>query len=287
MMAAISVMSVSEYMQTSSSILAQVPSDLLRDAQFLLADILQTSASMMLVAADMELTPEQAKRFDAGLAQLKQGKPLAYVVGNQPFWSLNFSVNEHTLIPRPDTEHVVENALALGDELVQQLNEPLHVLDLGTGSGVIGICIKHERPNWQVTATDFSQDALAMAKQNADCNHTDVQFLQGSWFAAVQADSMFHIIVSNPPYIAPDDEHLADLTHEPLSALVAENAGMADIETIVSTAPQYLSEHGWLLIEHGYNQGKQARDCFLANGFKQVATITDYGGNDRLTKGQL
>lgn len=275
------------------SCLDPAQTDLVRDARFLLADILQQPTTFLLSHSDTELTDEQQQTYHQGLAALQAGKPLAYVLGHQPFWSLDFLVNEHTLIPRPDTEHVVEQVLIAGDQYAQQQSmSTLNVLDLGTGSGVIAICVRHERPAWHVTATDYSADALQVAQQNATLNKADIQFYQGSWYEALSKNESkqtkkYHVIVSNPPYIAPDDAHLADLTHEPITALVADNDGMADIETIVLGATQHLHQSGWLLIEHGYNQGEQVRDCFKAHGFTDIHTVRDYGGNERLTVGQL
>lgn len=273
-------------MHTIETLLSSIPKEKMRDAQFLLADILNKPTSYLLTQASTMLLHAQVTQFELGFSKLQQGKPLAYVVGNQPFWSLNFLVNEHTLIPRPDTEHLVEQALNLGDELAQNKQSNVEVLDLGTGSGVIAICLKHERPNWQVTATDYSAEALTVAKENSSRNNTNVTFLQGSWFDVLDENKQFDMIVSNPPYIAPNDEHLADLTDEPITALVAENNGMADIENIVSGAKQHLQDNAWLLIEHGYNQGQLVRDCFLEHGFNDVSTVNDFGGNERLTKGR-
>lgn len=257
-------------------------------ARHLLLAIINQPATFLLTHPEFTLTPAQTTRYQAQLAQLKKGKPLAYVLGNQPFWSLDFLVNEHTLIPRPDTETLVEQALKQGDEFAKQWQvKALHVLDLGTGSGIVGICLKHERPHWQVTATDQSQPALEVAQKNALRNNTAVTFLQGSWYEAVSCDEKFHLIVSNPPYIAPDDEHLAQLTDEPMSALVAENAGMADIAHIIQGAKVQLHSQGWLLLEHGYNQAAAVSQCFEEYGFKQIRTVKDYGGNDRVTMGQI
>ena len=211
---------------------------------------------------DYQLSETELKQFNAGVIQMQQGTPLAYLTGQQAFWSLNFKVNAHTLIPRPDTEILVEQVLAW---IAQQSfdNKNKRLLDLGTGSGCIVISLAHEltSKNWQFVAVDYSQEALEIARYNAMVNHL--------------------------PYIDESDEHLQALKAEPMSALSSPNKGLADIEHIVQHAPNYLRNSGLLAVEHGYDQGFAVRSMFLARGFKSVATVQDYGGNDRVTLGQL
>lgn len=271
--------------QLMSSQVNSLDADLARDARFLLADILKKTTTFFVTNSDFEPSPKQLERFENGLNQLKNGTPLAYVLGSQPFWLLDFAVNEHTLIPRADTQVLVERALKVGDVLEGSCGKNLSVLDLGTGSGIIAICLKHERAHWRLTATDFSFEALKVARQNAAHNQTDVRFLQGSWFEPTNQAEKFHLIASNPPYIADDDAHLAELTFEPNSALVAADNGLADIAHIAQHAPMHLHDAGWLLVEHGYTQGAAVRNIFTKNGFADVATIKDYGGNERVTLG--
>lgn len=254
-----------------------------RECAWLLAHIMGINHLTLKYKPEQLLTPEQLGVFLTKIEQLKQGEPLAYVIGEQEFWSLNLKVTPATLIPRPDTEVLVEQALALIDS-----KHNLSVLDLGTGSGAIALSIAKERPNTAVIATDFSVDALKVAKQNAVfSNINNVQFMQGSWYDALPAQQRFDVIVSNPPYIDEHDQHLADLTHEPISALTAKNNGLADLEVIIAQSPQWLKTKGWLLVEHGYDQAQVVQQLFAQAGFSDVKTVKDYGGNDRVTMGKF
>ena len=253
--------------------------------------VIDKPAIALMMDEDYQLTDREMAQFNAGVVKMQQGIPLAYLTGQQEFWSLTFTVNEHTLIPRPDTEVLVEQVL---DWINAQ---PIHnsyrrLLDLGTGSGCIAISLAHElkHANWQVVAVDLSSEALKVAQHNAVSNNVaDVEFIQSSWYQALPIcdEPQFDIIVSNPPYIDEEDEHLAHLKAEPISALSAPNYGMADIEHIVSYATTYLCAGGLLAIEHGHDQGDAVRQLFLDNGFKSVHTVKDYGGNDRVTLGQV
>ena len=266
----------------------QLPSFWLTD--WLLYVIDQPAIALM-TDEDYQLTDSELAQFNAGVVKMQQGIPLAYLTGQQEFWSMSFSVNEYTLIPRPDTEVLVEQVL---DWINAQ---PIHnshkrLLDLGTGSGCIAISLAHElkRANWQVVAVDLSSEALKVAQHNAVSNNVaNVEFIQSSWYQALHIcdEQLFDIIVSNPPYIDEADEHLAGLTAEPISALSAPNQGLADIEHIVSHATTYLCTGGLLAIEHGHDQGDAVRKLFLDSGFESVHTIKDYGGNDRVTLGQV
>ncbi|MBH0006022.1 peptide chain release factor N(5)-glutamine methyltransferase [Psychrobacter sp. SWN149] len=252
--------------------------------------VIDKPAIALMMDEDYQLTDREMSQFNAGVVKMQQGIPLAYLTGQQEFWSLNFSVNEHTLIPRPDTEVLVEQVL---DWINAQ---PIHnshkrLLDLGTGSGCIAISLAHElkHANWQVVAVDLSSEALKVAQHNAVSNNVaNVEFIQSSWYQALPIcdEPQFDIIVSNPPYIDEADAHLAHLTAEPISALSAPNYGLADIEHIVSYATTYLCAGGLLAIEHGHDQGGAVRQLFLDNGFESVHTVKDYGGNDRVTLGQ-
>ena len=240
---------------------------------------------------DYQLTDNEVARFNDGVVKMQQGIPLAYLTGQQEFWSLNFRVNEHTLVPRPDTEVLVEQVLNWINAKTAQLSNK-RLLDLGTGSGCIAISLAHElkHANWQVVAVDLSSEALEVAQHNAVSNNVaNVEFVQSSWYQALPTNDEHHfdIIVSNPPYIDETDEHLAGLTAEPISALSALNQGMADIEHIVQHATTYLYTGGLLAIEHGYDQGDAVRKLFLDSGFESVHTVKDYGGNDRVTLGQV
>jgi len=269
-----------------------------------LLHILQKSPSFLITDGDYQLTDAEQAQFNTGIAKMQAGKPLAYLTGKQAFWSLEFEVNEHTLIPRPDTEILVEQVL---DWITQHKNslsvlndEPIvasyQLLDLGTGSGCIAISLAHELATiypkqWQVTALDFSTEALAVAKRNAQLNAVNnIQFLHSDWFSVLNGSEtterpLFDVIVSNPPYIIDNDQHLDKLKAEPLSALVAPDNGLGDIKLIAEQARDYLVRGGLLAVEHGYDQGELVRQMFTDFGYDQVKTLKDYGGNDRVTWG--
>ncbi|MBF4489389.1 peptide chain release factor N(5)-glutamine methyltransferase [Psychrobacter sp. N25K4-3-2] len=253
--------------------------------------VIDKPAIALMTDEDYQLTDSELAQFNAGVVKMKQGTPLAYLTGHKEFWSLNFTVNEHTLIPRPDTEVLVEQVLNwINAQPTHNSNKRL--LDLGTGSGCIAISLAHElkQANWKVVAVDLSQEALKVAKHNAVINGVaDIKFVQSSWYQALPIcdQPQFDIIVSNPPYIDEEDEHLAGLKAEPISALSAPNQGLADIEHIVQQATKYLRTGGLLAIEHGYDQGDAVRQLFLNSNFESVDTVKDYGGNDRVTLGQV
>ena len=266
--------------------------------------VLNKPAISLIMDDSYRLTEAEFEQFNTGVSKMQQGTPLAYLTGQQEFWSLNFKVNEHTLIPRPDTEVLVEQVLHWIkakdklDALTAQLNDNTNkrLLDLGTGSGCIAISLAHElskaniQDRWHVVAVDFSVEALKVANDNAKQNKIEnIEFVQSSWYSELSNDStkMFDLIVSNPPYIDETDEHLARLKSEPISALSAADCGLADIKYIVQHAPQYLRTGGLLAIEHGFDQGAAVRQLMSARGFAAVNTIQDFGGNDRITLAQL
>lgn len=264
-----------------------------------LLHIIDKPALFLITDDNYQLSEAEFERFNSGVKKMQQGTPLAYLTGQQAFWSLDFMVNEHTLIPRPDTEVLVEQVLNwIKAQPTAQINGHTNngasqrLLDLGTGSGCIAISLAHElkQANWQVAAVDFSAEALQVAHHNALANQVDnIEFVQSSWYENLPTDSehLFDVIVSNPPYIDEADAHLQRLQAEPISALSAPNHGLADIEHIVQQAPHYLRSGGLLAIEHGFDQGSAVHDLFVANGFVTVQVIQDFGGNDRVTFGQL
>ena len=264
--------------------------------------VIEQPSSFLITDENYQLTDSELAQFHAGVTKMQQGTPLAYLTGQQEFWSLNFKVNQHTLIPRPDTEILIEQVLTWINsqpKSVDNNKKPKRLLDLGTGSGCIAISLAHElkqscqnssTESWQVVAVDLSLEALKVAKHNAMVNElADIEFIQSSWYDALptQDEPLFDVIVSNPPYIDEEDEHLARLVAEPISALSAPNHGLADIEHIVQQAPQHLNVGGLLAIEHGFDQGLAVRQLFLDNRFDSVHTVQDFGGNDRVTLGQL
>lgn len=253
-----------------------------QENMWLLADILKCTVADLKWHNQKELSAEQQQLYLKGLQRIADGEPLAYITGTQPFWSLDLIVTPETLVPRPDTEVLVEQVLGLA------LSTQAKILDLGTGSGAIVLSLASERQDWQLWATDIAQSSLDIAQQNAEKHHIqNVTFQCGCWFEALPAGILFDVIVSNPPYIAKDDPHMPALTKEPLRALVAEDNGLADLAHIIHNAPNWLAKGGYLLLEHGYQQAQAVQQLLLQAGFEQVKTIKDYAGNDRVSMGIL
>ncbi|MEG5548143.1 peptide chain release factor N(5)-glutamine methyltransferase [Enterobacter wuhouensis] len=253
-----------------------------RDAEILLEYVTGKARTYLLAFGETELTAEQQAQLDALLLRRKTGEPVAHLVGEREFWSLPLYVSAATLIPRPDTECLVEQALR------RLPDAGCSILDLGTGTGAIALALASERPDCTVTAVDVMPDAVALAQRNVErLGLRNVTVLQSSWFTALE-NRAFTMIVSNPPYIDEDDPHLAqgDVRFEPLTALVAANAGLADLDHIVTTSRVHLLPGGWLLVEHGWTQGDAVRALFTKAGYAAVETCRDYGGNERLTLGQ-
>ncbi len=249
------------------------------DAELLLAHLLDKPRSYFFTWPEIELDEQQCRDFQYLIEKRKNGTPVAHLTGEREFWTLKLKVNNSTLIPRPDTELLVELALA------QDLQEESLVIDLGTGTGAIALALATERPDWQVIAVEKNPEAISLAKENTLINKIkNVRILEGSWFAPLshlKAD----MIVSNPPYIQTDDKHLfeGDVRFEPLSALTAGRDGLNDIRLIARESINYLKPGGFLLLEHGYNQGKAVRDCVESSGFQHAKTYEDLSGQDRVT----
>jgi release factor glutamine methyltransferase len=255
------------------------------DAQMLLLHVLQkpTNDRAWLMSHDAdELTMAQQQVLESLVQRRIKGEPVAYIVGHKEFFGLNLAVTSDVLVPRPDTEVAVEWAL----EIIPT-TQASTVLDLGTGSGAIGLAIKANRANSTVTLLDASQASLAVASSNAVSLGLAVHTLQSNWFQNVPNNERFDLIVSNPPYIADGDAHLAALKHEPLMALTSGVDGLDAIRRIVQDAPRYLKRGGWLLLEHGYDQAVAVRALLLAQGFKQVNSRLDLNGIERCTGGAL
>lgn len=253
------------------------------DLELLLARVLDQSRSYLYTWPERTLNQNQLERFETLLARRKAGEPVAHLLGEKEFWSLTLQVNDSTLIPRPETERLVETALELLG------TEPRHVLDLGTGTGAIALALASERPAWRILAVDESPAAVQLAIENCRrLGFRNVEVTRSHWFGNVGPEA-FDLIVANPPYIAEDDPHLkeGDLRFEPASVLVARDKGLGDIRHIVSDARQHLYSGGWLLIEHGFEQGEAVRQLFTAAGYAQVETRQDLAGRDRLTLGRI
>lgn len=254
------------------------------DAELLLAAALGKPRSFLHTWPERIVSSEAALTFASHLQRRRTGEPVAYILGQQGFWKLDLDVAPHTLIPRPETEMLVEAAL----ELVPGF-APTRVLDLGTGTGAIALALASERPVWQVTAVDRVLEAVALAEHNRQRLHLDnATVLSSHWFSSLEGQR-FDLIISNPPYIAAEDPHLAagDVRFEPSSALVAGADGLDDIRMIVAQAPTYLNGEGWLLLEHGYDQGAAVRDLLSSHGFEKIQTRRDLGDHERITFGRL
>ena len=254
------------------------------DAQVLLSHVLQCNSAHLAAWPEKELSEEQESNYLLLVEQRLLGIPVAHLTGSREFWSLNFSVDNSTLIPRPETETLVEFILEKFSD-----KENLKLLDMGTGTGAIALSIANEKPDWVIIASDVSEKALALAAQNSNEHQTaNVTFIQSDWFNDIEQND-FDIIVSNPPYIASDDPHLlqGDVRFEPESALSSGETGMDDIEHICSHAKSYLLNNGWLIVEHGYNQKQQVAECFTRNGFTEITQQQDLSGHTRMTAGKI
>ena len=263
-----------ELMSTSES--AQL------DAEVCLQHCLNKNRTYLYTWPDKTLDQTQWQQFSQMIAKRKTGVPVAHIIGEREFWSLPFLVNDTTLIPRPDTEILVETALNL------PLPDNAKVLDLGTGTGAIALSLAHEKPSWQVTAVDKVEDAVKLAKLNRDnLTLSNVEILQSDWFSSIE-HQQFDLIVSNPPYIDEQDHHLnqGDVRFEPQSALTAADHGFADLYFIAEQSKQYLKPNGYLLMEHGYQQGIELRTKLTELGYLNVGTVRDFGSNERCTLGQ-
>jgi release factor glutamine methyltransferase len=253
------------------------------DAQVLLTHVLHCNTAHLLAWPEKELDPEQTVRYQSLVKQRQIGKPVAHLTGLREFWSLDFFVNDSTLIPRPETETLVEFVL---NKFTNK--QSLKLIDMGTGTGAIAISIATEKPGWKITASDVSTEALKLAKKNSEHhNLSNVTFVQSSWFENIKKAD-FDIIISNPPYIAENDPHLqqGDVRFEPQRALTSGKAGMDDINHLCQHAKDHLTADGWLIVEHGYNQEKPVSDCFIEQGFTQIEQSTDLLGHTRMTAGK-
>jgi len=253
------------------------------DAEVLLCMVLDKERSYLRAWPDKELQPERTALFWTLIQERQKGIPIAYITGNREFWSRDFHVTPDVLIPRPDTELLIELSLKL-----IPADKPVNIIDLGTGSGIIAITLAAERPHAHVSATDFSLAALRIAQLNANKHHTDnIQFYQSNWLANVP-DAKFNLIVSNPPYIAEDDNHLkqGDIRFEPQTALCAGEQGLSDIKIIADTARNRLKPGGYLIVEHGYDQQHPVQTIFKDFHYDNVQTVTDLSGQPRVTYGQ-
>ncbi|MGN1392437.1 MAG: peptide chain release factor N(5)-glutamine methyltransferase [Succinivibrionaceae bacterium] len=256
------------------------------EAYYLVSYALNKDKAFILTYPEYDVIDEDVVKVRELVKQRLLGIPIAYITGYREFWSMNLKVTKDTLIPRSDTETVVEQALLKADLLSVKANK-LNILDLGTGSGAIALALKKELPEANITAVDYSEGALEVAKENARNLNLDVDFVKSDWYSALKEHHQFHIIVSNPPYISEDDPHLTmgDLRFEPKTALVAPMQGMLDLLNIISSAEKYLANGGYLILEHGYNQASNVRSLLFSAEYTKVETVKDLGYNDRVTLG--
>ena len=263
------------------------------DALVLLQHATGKSRTQILAFDDTEIDEKVRLKLTALLDRRLKGEPIAYILGEKEFWSLPLNVSKGTLIPRPDTEILVEKALQIALEKLQENPPHFRILDLGTGTGAIALALASElssicqkrQISLEIIGVDLMPDVVELAQSNAERNKLNVQFLQSRWFENITGQ--FDLIVSNPPYIDAQDEHLrqGDVRFEPLSALVANDAGYADLRHIIELAPSYLNSNGVLLLEHGWQQGEKVRSIFQENHWEMVETVRDYGDNERVTLG--
>ncbi len=275
-------MKVQQALQSAVKTLTDTSPSANLDAQILLSYILNCNRAHLIAWPEKELSLQQIDNFQKLITQRQHGSPVAHLTGQREFWSLNFKVNNSTLIPRPETETLIEFILEKFGE-----KKTLTLLDIGTGTGAIAITLANEKPDWRITATDISAAAIALAKENsAMLNTENIALLQSDWFTNIPQQT-FDIIVSNPPYISTNDPHLTkgDVRFEPKSALTSGKTGMDDIEHLCSQAKNYLAKDGWLIIEHGYNQKTATAECFTRNDYKNISQQNDLAGHCRMTAG--
>ena len=250
------------------------------EAELLLSHVLEKDRSYFYTWPDQSVTESQQQHFEQLLQQRLQGQAIAYILGQQAFWTLNLNVTKDTLIPRPETELLIETALDYYNP-----NDTLSILDLGTGTGAIALAIASEFTHSQILAVDISAAALKVAKYNAIQHRLDnVQFLQSDWFTNIPPQP-FDLILSNPPYIARDDPHLnqGDVRHEPRAALQSGMDGFMDIQHIIQHSPRYLKPQGWLMFEHGYQQAEKSRHALTQANFENIHSLRDLAGHERIS----
>lgn len=272
-------MTIEQWLVTATDTI--VADDPVAVAEILLAERLGKNRAFVSAFPETVISKSQQKQLNQDLTRLASGYPLAYLLGKKGFWDMELHVSEATLIPRADTETLIEVAQTLFPA-----DTTAHIADLGTGSGAIAIALSRVFAQSTVTATDISKSALDIAQLNAaNWQIAPIYFKQTEWLAGF-ADNAFDLIASNPPYIAENDGHLSALKYEPRIALTAEKNGLADIETIVLQAQTALTSSGWLLLEHGYDQGQVVRDLLANSYWQAIKTHRDLGGNERITAAQ-
>ena len=252
------------------------------DSQVLLAYALKVSRTWLFTWPDKALDGATLTAFNALIEERKSGTPIAYITGYRDFWSLRLKVTPDTLIPRADTELLVETALTL-----KNVEKSCDVIDLGTGTGAIALSLANECPSWRITATDINPETLAVAKENAQTLELSVSFKESAWFDAI--NDHYDLVISNPPYIESNDPHLqqGDLRFEPAGALASGQDGLDDIRLVVQQALKHLKKEGYLLLEHGYQQAEAVRSLMAKAGYIDIETHQDIEDRDRVTLGKI
>lgn len=275
-------MTLGELLREATRLLAETSDSPRLDAELLCCHVLGAERSLCFSHPERPLTAEEESAIRALLERRRAGEPIAYLLGRRGFWSLDLAVNRHVLIPRPETELLVERCLAHVPPGASQ-----DLCDLGTGSGAIALALASERPNCRVTAVDRSEHALAVARSNGERCGLRVEWLHGDWFAPLEG-RRFHLIASNPPYVADADPHLGrgDVRHEPRRALAAGPDGLDALRTIIARAPDHLQPGGWLVVEHGHDQEQPVNALLDAAGFTEVACHRDLAGLPRISEGR-
>ncbi len=277
-------MTIQQALAAAVQQLTEQPDTARLDAELLLAHVLHKTRTWLHTWPEQPLSVQQLADFQQLVSRRVEGEPIAHLVGRQDFWSLTLQVSADTLIPRPETERLVELALA---RIPPQA--PWRIADLGTGTGAIALALAKERPHGLIIATDRSAAALTVARDNARTNQlANIQFRQGDWFEALQDETGFELIVSNPPYIKETDPHLqqGDVRFEPAGALKAGPAGLDDLQHIIQGALAHLVPGGWLLLEHGYDQGDAVLQLLKQAGYEQVTDYRDLAGQPRVAEGR-
>jgi release factor glutamine methyltransferase len=276
-------MNLKQAVELATAKLSSVSDSANLDARLLACHAYGIEQTQFIAHPEQTLNPEQEKLFNAILDRRTRGEPLAYITGTKEFWSLDFIVNQHVLIPRPETELLVELTL----EAISNKESP-RILDLGTGSGAIAISIAKERDDCKVTATDISASALKTAELNAKQHDVNIQFIRSTWFAGL-VQNKFDVIVSNPPYIDITDKELDQFVskYEPKHALISEQNGVDDLAKIINSASAYLLDTGALIVEHGFKQASEVKALFSNANFNNVSTHTDLAGHPRCISGSL
>lgn len=275
-------MTLKEAVEHATATLSSISDSANLDAQLLICHACDIEQTNIIAYPEKQLTVQQLESFNSVLNSRAKGKPLAYITGKKEFWSLELIVNEHVLIPRPETELLVELTL----KEISKSKAP-RILDLGTGSGAIAISFAKEREDAKIVATDISSQALNIAKQNAKQHRTEITFIQSSWYENLD-NKMFDAIICNPPYIAEDDPNLERYVyqHEPNKALISDKNGLQDLETVITGAKQHLRSAGYLAVEHGFQQADKVQKLFKQFGFSSIQTHKDLAGLERVTTGR-